>query len=113
MKSVLGIVLLAAVTLPLAASGPYSPPRISMRRDETYERGKALFAGDIKVGSGKTCENCHSRDSALTKKKLQSVKFTLQQRIEACIRTPERVNGSVKGQDMEALVYYIAKRYGL
>jgi hypothetical protein len=113
MNKTLALLFLAAYLMPLTASGPYSPPRINMRRDETYERGKALFAGDIKVGAGKTCEACHSHDAALTKKKLQSVKFNLQQRIETCIRTPERTNGSIKGQVMEALVYYIAKRYGL
>jgi len=113
MNKILASCLLASCLTPLTASGPYSPPRINMRRDETYERGKALFAGDIKVGVGKTCEACHSRDTALTRKRLRSVKFNLQQRIETCIRTPDRTNGSIQGQDMEALVYYIAKRYGL
>lgn len=111
MRMGLAVALLAFSLVPLIASGPYSPPRFNMRRDETYERGKALWVGEVKVGTGATCATCHVKD--LNRKRLQSVRFNLQQSVENCVRTPDRVNGKIQAEDTEALVYYIAKRYGL
>ena len=113
MKIGLRSILLAALAWPLLASGPYSPPRIKLERDEKYEIGKALFTGDVKLGSGSSCGSCHVKTSAFNKKSLAAVRYNLQQRIETCVRTPDRVNGAIKSEQTEALVYYFAKRYGL
>jgi mono/diheme cytochrome c family protein len=95
------------------ASGPYSPTRVDPKRDEVYNAGKALFFGDTKLGNGNSCAECHTKKDALNRARLERIKYNLQTRINECVRTPERVNGAIEEKQMEALVHYLAKRYGL
>ena len=113
MKKTFAFLVLVALAAPLTGSGPYSPVRVIMQRDDRYERGRALFVGEVKLGAGATCAGCHTKDTPFNRQKLQTVRFDLQRHVEDCIRFPDRVNGSAGPDDMEALVYYIAKRYHL
>ena len=113
MKKALAFCVLATLAVPLPGSGPYSPVRVNFARDDRYERGRSLFAGEVKMGDGTYCAACHSKNIPLDRKKLQSVQPDLQRKVEDCIHNPDRVNGTAKPSDMEALAYYLAKRYRL
>lgn len=105
--------ILLLMSAALDASGPYSPVRVDPRRDEVYNAGKALYLGDVKLGSGTSCASCHTKQEALNHARLQKVKYNLETRIANCVKVPDRVNGSIENNQMEALVRYLAKRYGL
>lgn len=105
--------LAAFLSLPVVASGPYSPPlRIVVRLDTQYERGKALYV-DGKLGSGKSCSSCHVDANAISKKKLASLNVALKEQVGICVRKADRVNGAIGPEDLEALAHFVAKRYGL
>jgi hypothetical protein len=99
--------------LVLRASGPYSPPHVNPQRDDLYNSGKAIYWGDLKIGKGASCAECHSEKDALSRLRLAKVKYNLETRIENCVRLQDRTNGSIEGKQMEALVHYLAKRFRL
>jgi hypothetical protein len=113
MKTVFSFVVLAMLAIPLIGSGPYSPVRVAGLRDDRYEKGRSLFVGELKLGTGTNCAGCHLKNVPLDRKKLQAAHSDLQRRVLDCVHNPDRVNGSIEQQDMEALVYYLAKRYRL
>lgn len=106
-------VLFTAMSMP--ASGPYTPVRVApqQQRDDLYDIGKALFLGDVRIGSGTSCAGCHNRNEALSRKRLQGVKFQLESKINDCVQFPDRINGTADSKQKEALAYYLAKRYGI
>lgn len=106
------LVLLLAMFAALA-SGPYTPPKIDPQRDEMYNTGKAIFWGEVKLGSGMTCGECHAKKDTLTRSRLQKIRFDLQGKISNCVGASDRVHGNVDSKQMEALVHYLAKRYRL
>ena len=106
------LVLLLASYAALA-SGPYTPPKIDPQRDELYNTGKAIFWGEVKLGSGMSCGECHAKQDVLNRSRLQKVRFDLQSKISNCVGATDRVHGSVDAKQMEALVHYLAKRYRL
>jgi hypothetical protein len=115
----LAMSLLLAAATGLRASGPYSPPRIltplrdAQERDELYESGKAIYWGQVKVGQGSTCADCHASKEVLNRGRLLKVKPDLEKKINNCVHLPERTNGTVESKQMEALVHYLAKRFRL
>ena len=109
----LTVAFLITTTVALWGSGPYSPPHIDPDRDQLYNTGKAIFWGDTKLGTGVSCGECHAKKDALSKTRLVKVKFDLQNRISNCVVSPDRTHGAVDGQQMEALVHYLAKRFRL
>src|SRR3977135_2914964 len=113
MKKAFAFLVLGTLAAPLPGSGPYSPVRVVVQRDERYEKGRALFVGELKLGAGADCVGCHTKDVPLNHKKLQAVRYDLSRKVEDCVHYPDRVNGSAKPEDTEALVYYLAKRYRL
>jgi hypothetical protein len=113
MKTAFAIGVLAMLAVPVIASGPYSPVRVTGRRNDSYEQGRSLFVGESKLGTGTTCAGCHLKSVPLDRKKLQADRTDLQRRVTDCVRNPDRVNGSIQSKDTEALVYYLTKRYRL
>ncbi|HYZ86082.1 MAG TPA: hypothetical protein VE621_16855 [Bryobacteraceae bacterium] len=112
------IAVLLAFTTPLFPSGPYTPIRVQPKRealvqDERYNAGKSIFWGDTKVGAGKTCASCHSKTVNLQRAQLLKVKENLQWHISRCVASPERVNGALQPEQMDALAHFLAKRYRL
>lgn len=105
--------VLALMTFSLPASGPYSPTRIDPRRDQLYDQGKAVYWGDVKVGAGSTCGECHVKHKSLSRKNLEKVKFNLETRVNECVHSATRVDGNLQDEQMKALLHYLAKRYGL
>jgi hypothetical protein len=101
------------IAMPLMASGPYSPVRVDLQRDEVYNEGKALYSGAMKVGTGSSCNSCHSGASSLSRGKLAKIKFNLEGKVRNCMTAPDRANGSAAENQLEALVHYLAKRYRL
>ena len=102
-----------AIAMPLMASGPYSPVRVDLQRDEVYNEGKALYWGSVKVGTGSTCNSCHAGASSLSRAKLAKVRYNLEGKVRTCITAPDRTNGTAAGTQIEALVHYLAKRFRL
>jgi hypothetical protein len=113
MKKAFACVVLAMLAVPLIGSGPYSPVRVAIRRDDRYEKGRSLFVGELKLGTGTSCAGCHLKNIPLDRKKLQAGQSDLQRRVLDCVQNPDRVHGSIEQRDTEALVYYLAKRYRL
>jgi len=97
----------------LSASGPYTPPRIDPQRDELYNTGKAIYWGEVKLGTGTSCGECHSKKDILNRSRLQKIRFDLQNKISTCVGAADRVHGSADQKQLEALVHYLAKRYHL
>lgn len=95
------------------ASGPYTPPRVDPQRDELYNTGKAIFWGEVKLGTGMSCGECHSKKDVLNRSRLQKIRFDLQGKISNCVGATDRVHGNLDSKQMEALVHYLAKRYRL
>ena len=102
-----------AIAIPLMASGPYSPVRLDLKRDEVYNSGKALYWGSAKLGAGSSCASCHSGASSLNRGRLQKAQPNLEGKVKACITAPDRVNGSGDSEHVESLVHYLAKRFRL
>jgi hypothetical protein len=113
MSRVFAVPILLLISTAANASGPYSPVRVDPRRDEVYNVGRAIFVGDVKLGSGTSCASCHAKKEPLNRARLEKVKFSLETHISNCVQVPDRVNGSIESTQMEALVRYLAKRYGL
>lgn len=113
MRIMFTAMLLLAACVSTQASGPYSPVRVAFERDEVYSEGRSIYWGDVKVGNGKDCGTCHSRSELLNRPRLQRVKSDLAGKIRNCVSATERVNGTVDGKQMEALVHYLAKRFRL
>ena len=114
----LAMSLLLTAATGLRASGPYSPPRILQperitQRDELYETGKAIYWGQVKVGQGSTCADCHASKESLNRARLVKIKSDLEKKINNCVHLPDRTNGAVEDKQMEALVHYLAKRFRL
>jgi hypothetical protein len=107
------IPILVITSSALYASGPYSPVTVGPQRDEAYNIGKAIYLGDVKLGSGSSCAECHTKKEALNRKRLSKVKYSLESRISNCVQIPDRVHGTIESNQMGALVRYLAKRYGL
>src|SRR5271169_2156065 len=113
MKTAFALGVLVMLAVPLIGSGPYSPVRVTGRRNDSYEQGRSLFVGDSKLGTGTTCAGCHLKKVPLERKKLQAERSDLQRHVTDCVKNPDRVNGSIQTKDTEALVYYLTKRYKL
>ena len=107
------VAVLLLTTFIAWASGPYTPPKIDPQRDELYNSGKAMFWGEVKLGSGISCGECHSKQDALSRARLQKVRFDLEGKIKACVGSADRVHGTLDAKQLEALVHYLAKRYHL
>lgn len=112
------IAILLSMASTLSASGPYSPVRVTPRvaaepPDDLYSAGKAIYLGAVKVGAGATCASCHTGTAALTRLRLTPVKGELTVRIENCVRSSDRVNGSLQGNQLDALSHYLTKRFRL
>ena len=101
-----------AVAMPLMASGPYSPVRVDLQRDEVYNTGKSLYWGSAKLGAGSSCSSCHTGASAFSKSKLAKAR-PLDGKVRTCITAPDRTNGTADATHVEALVHYLAKRFRL
>ena len=112
MKKAFAFLFFGTLAAPLPGSGPYSPVRVVVQRDERYEKGRALFVGELKLGAA-DCAGCHTKDNPLNHKKLEAIRYDLSRKVEDCVHYPDRVNGSAKPEETEALVYYLAKRYKL
>jgi hypothetical protein len=102
-----------AVAMPLMASGPYSPVRVDLQRDEVYNTGKSLYWGAAKLGAGSSCSSCHTGASALSRARLAKVRVSLDGKVRTCITAPDRTNGNADATHVEALVHYLAKRFRL
>ena len=113
MPRVFAVPLLLLIASAANASGPYSPSRVNLLRDEGYNVGRAIFVGDVKLGSGSSCASCHVKTEPLNRARLEKVKFSLESHISNCVQGPDRVHGSIESEQMEGLVRYLAKRYGL
>jgi hypothetical protein len=116
----LAMSLLIVSATGLRASGPYSPTlvRVNHRqqqqdRDDLYEAGKAIYWGQVKVGQGSSCADCHASKESLNRGRLAKIKPDLQNKINNCVHLPDRTNGAVEDKQMEALVHYLAKRFRL
>jgi hypothetical protein len=102
-----------AIAMPLMASGPYSPVRVDLQRDEIYNTGKSLYWGAAKLGAGSSCSSCHTGATALSRARLAKMRLTLDGKVKNCITAPDRTNGSAEAGSVEALVHYLAKRFRL
>lgn len=112
-----GCLLLTCFHVAIFGSGPYMPPRAEPTRieDFVYRMGQAVYSGDLKLGSGQTCSNCHRGGQSLKKNSLReiSAQDKLQSQIEKCVTQPDRVNGAIDNTQMQALVRFLSKRYKL
>ena len=111
LKLYLALIALA-VAMPLMASGPYSPVRVDLQRDEVYNTGKSLYWGSAKLGAGSSCSSCHTGTTAFSKAKLSKAR-PLDGKVRNCITAPDRTNGTADTANVDALVHYLAKRFRL
>jgi hypothetical protein len=96
------------------ASGSYLPPNVHPPvSDLLYGLGKAIYSGEVKIGTGQTCSGCHRGSRALKKANLRAMKVSLEQQIHTCATRDDRVRGKLDNTQMEALVRFIRKRYRL
>lgn len=116
----LPLVTLLAMAATLNASGPYAPVRVSPRtesssmQDESYNVGKALYSGAMKMGSGQSCSSCHTGPGALNRGRLTKLAAReLPARIDHCVKDTARVNGAIPSTQLDALTHYLTKRFRL
>jgi hypothetical protein len=102
-----------AIAMPLVASGPYSPVRVDLQRDEIYNTGKSLYWGTAKLGAGSSCSSCHTGTTALSRARLAKARVSLDGKVKNCITAPDRTNGTADAGNVDALVHYLAKRFRL
>ena len=99
------------------ASGPYMPTRVEPRGkdDLVYRVGQAVYSGEMKLGEGQSCANCHRGGLSLKKGPLREI--TAQEKLEPqiykCVTQADRVNGSIDKSQMNSVVRFLSKRYKL
>jgi len=112
-----GLVILGYFQAMSLASGPYMPGRIEPRAkdDLVYRLGQAVYSGEMKLGAGQSCANCHRGGLALKKDALReiSAQDKLEPQINKCVTQTDRVNGSIDKSQMNAVVRFLSKRYKL
>jgi len=99
------------------ASGPYLPSRVEPKQadDLVYRVGQAVYSGELKLGGGQSCANCHKGSLALKKGSLKeiSAQDKLEPQIYKCVTESDRVNGTIDKSQMNAVVRFLSKRYKL
>jgi hypothetical protein len=112
-----GLLLWGCFQVAVWGSGPYVPPRAAPKRTEdlVYRIGQAVYSGEMKLGAGQSCANCHRGALALKKKPLKemSAQDKLKPQIFKCVTQLDRVNGAIDNSQMEAVVRFLSKRYKL
>ena len=102
-----------AIAMPLMASGPYSPVRVNLQRDDVYNTGKSLYWGSAKLGAGSSCSSCHTGMSSINRSRLQKTRLNLEGKVKTCVIAPDRVNAAADPGQIASLVHYLAKRFRL
>ncbi len=110
--------VLLSLTLLLAAqalgSGSYLPNRADpYAHDTEYDLGKAIFVGDVSLGSGRSCAECHNGSNSLKSGSLRKMSLRINTQIQKCVTEPDRGNGSIDDTQMEALRRFLFRRYRL
>jgi mono/diheme cytochrome c family protein len=112
-----GLLLWGCFQVAVWGSGPYVPPRVEPKRTEdlVYRIGQAVYSGEMKLGAGQSCANCHRGALAFKKGPLKemSAQDKLKPQIFKCVTQMDRVNGAIDNSQMEAVVRFLSKRYKL
>ena len=75
-----------------------------------YNLGKALFAGDLRVGTGPPCASCHAGAQALRRDSLRRIKDSLGDYVARCSSQKDRGDSKLDKKQMEGLLTFIKKR---
>jgi hypothetical protein len=102
--------LLCAFASGMLASGAYWPVHVTPQDESIYNLGKALFAGDIRVGSGPSCASCHMGAQTLKRDSLRRLGDELDEYVARCVARKDRANGKLDKKQMEGLLTFIRKR---
>jgi hypothetical protein len=107
---VLAVCLSFGASFGILASGAYSPVHVSPQDEGMYNLGKALFAGNLKTGSGSACASCHTGTQALKRESLRKIRDSLGDFVARCATQQDRGNGKLDKKQMEGLLTFIRKR---
>ena len=112
-----GLLLWGCFQVAVLGSGPYVPPRMGPKwaEDLVYRVGQALYSGEMKLGNGQSCANCHRGVLAFKKDALKEMsdQDKIKPQIVKCVTQLDRVNGAIDNSQMDAVVRFLSKRYKL